>query len=107
MKLEAVGTIIVRFSSVAFLLKGVAGLANLAWFYSNLHRAVAANPAMKAGFEQSLKVGLWSIFQALACGVIGWSVSRALGKLLAKGLDDRDASAAGVMPALQVAPAND
>jgi len=88
MKLSGVGTIIVRFSAVAFVLKGAAGLASLAAYYVNGHRAVIANPSLKQAFNQSLKVGLWQVFVALVCGAVGWWVSRPLGRLLARDLDN-------------------
>jgi len=100
MKLDGVGTIIVRFSAVAFVLKGLAGLVNLTVYYVNGHQAVAAKPALRLGFEQSLKVGLWSVFVALVCGVVGWWVSRPLGRLLAKGLDNDTARPAEVTSTL-------
>ena len=96
MKLDEVGTIIVRFSAVAFVLKAGLGLANLTTYYVNGHRAVVANPSLTQGFNQSLKIGLLSVFVTLVCGLIGWWLSRPLGRLLAKGLDSGTARPAGV-----------
>ena len=100
MKLDEVGTIIVRFSAVAFVLKGAVGLASLTVYYVNGHRAVLANPTLKQAFSQSIKVGLWSVFVALVCGAVGWWVSRPLGRLLARGLDNESAPPAGVTSTL-------
>jgi len=86
MRLDAIGSLLVRFSAAAFVLRGVTGLANLALIYSKLHRAVESNAQLKQGFHDSIMTGLWSGIIAVICGVAFWLASRPLGKLLANGL---------------------
>jgi hypothetical protein len=88
MKLDAFGALLVRFSAVAFVLRGVTGLANLAWVYHKLHHAVESNAQLKEGFHNSVMNGLWGVLIAITCGIVGWLVSKPLGKLLADGLGD-------------------
>jgi hypothetical protein len=88
MKLETIGALMVRFSAVAFVLRGVTGLANLALIYSKVHHAVESNAQAKQGFHDLVMNGLWSGLIALGCGGVAWFVSRPLGKMLAEGLDE-------------------
>ncbi len=88
MKLNAVGAILVRISSVGFVLKGVTGLVQVAWVYSKLHRAVESNAALKQGLHETIKNGVVTAFVALAVGIVTWLFSRQLGGWLASGLEE-------------------
>ena len=96
MKLDRIGALLVRFSAVAFVLRGVTGLANLAWVYHKLHHAVESNAQLKEGFHNSVVNGFWSGVIALVCGAVAWLVSKPLGKFLANGLDEARPATPGV-----------
>jgi ABC-type Fe3+ transport system permease subunit len=87
MKLDGIGSLLVRFSAAAFVLRGVTGLVNLAVVYSKVHRAVETNVQLRQSFHDSVVNGIWSGVIALVCGVAFWLASKPLGKLLANGLD--------------------
>jgi uncharacterized membrane protein len=95
MKLNAIGAVLVRLSSVGFLLKGVTGLVQVAWLYSKLHRAVESNAALKQGLHDTLKNGALTALVALAVGAVAWLFSRPLGRWLAGGLEESHAAASG------------
>ncbi len=88
MKLNAIGAVLVRVSSVGFILKGVTGLVQVAWVYSKLHRAVESNAALKQGLHETLKTGIVTALVALAVGIVAWLFSRQLGRWLASGLEE-------------------
>jgi ABC-type Fe3+ transport system permease subunit len=88
MKLEAIGALLVRMMSAAFVLRGVTGLVNMAVVYSRLHHAVESNAALKQGFQESVRNSITSAVVALVCGVVAWLLSRHLGRMLAAGLDE-------------------
>jgi hypothetical protein len=95
MKLDGIGALLVRFSAVVFVLRGLVGLANLAWIYSKLHHAVEANVQAKEQFHNLVMNGLWSGLIALACGIVAWLVSKPVGKLIAEGLDETQPATPG------------
>jgi hypothetical protein len=95
MKLDGVAAVLIRLGAVAYVLKGATGLANLAWVYSKVHRAVESNPQLRQGFQESVKNGVWSGVLALAFGLVCWFVSRPVGKLLVTGLDETPAATPG------------
>ena len=95
MKLESIGALLVRVSALAFVLRGATGLANLAWVYFKLHRALESNAQLKEGFHNSMMNGVWGALIALACGVAAWLVSKPLGRLLAEGLEETTSATPG------------
>lgn len=87
MKLEGVGAVIVRMSAVAFLLKGLAMLAGLAWNYSAMTHMAQTNASLRPALQQSMKAMLSGSLIALGCGAVAWLLSRPMGRLLARGLE--------------------
>jgi len=96
MKLDRIGALLVRITAAAFVLRGVTGLANLAFVYFRLHHAVESNATLKQTFQASVKNSLLSGMIALVCGVICWFASKWLGRLLASGLDETEPVTPGV-----------
>jgi hypothetical protein len=99
MKLNEVGALLLRFSAAGLVVRGVTGLVNVASGYARLHHAVESNPALKQGLHDSVKNGVVSSLIAIACGVVCWSFSKPIGRLLANGLEDPAAPAASAVPA--------
>jgi hypothetical protein len=89
MKLEGIGTVLVRFSAVAFVVKGLVGLINLTIVYLQNQHAAAGNATLHQQLAQVVKVSAWSIFLALASGVVCWLLSKPVGTLLARDLDPK------------------
>jgi hypothetical protein len=86
MKLEGIGAVLVRFSAVAFVVKGLVGLINLAIVYAQNHHAAAGNATLHQQLAQVVKVSTWSIFLAFVCGAVCWLLSKPVGVLLARDL---------------------
>jgi hypothetical protein len=87
MKLEAIGAVLVRFSAVAFGVKGLVGLVNLTIVYLQNRHAAVANPTVHQQLAQIVKVSTWSIFLAFASAVVCWLLSKPVGRLLSQDLD--------------------
>jgi hypothetical protein len=91
MKLAGIGTVLVRFSAVAFGVKGLIGLFNLALVYFQNQHAAAGNATLHQQLMQVVKVSTWSIFLAFVCSAVCWLVSKPVGALLARDLDGQPA----------------
>jgi hypothetical protein len=94
MKLEAMGAVLVRFSAVAFGVKGLVGLVNLTIVYVQNRHAAAVNPTVHQQLAQIVKVSTWSIFLAFASAAVCWLLSKPVGRLLSQDLDEKPAQPA-------------
>ena len=99
MILSGVGALLMRFAAAGFVLRGLTGLLNVAWGYSRLHHAVESNPALKQGLHDSVKNGVFTSALTILFGVVGWTFSRQIGRLLANDLEEPATSVAPAVPA--------